>query len=92
MLRSIPPTRATTSLAASVDPTEARCARVKGIAPMSARDPGSVGAQGGNLQPLSGDRRARPIAGVPWYDDVDGDERPSSQRQRANAFAGKTAS
>jgi hypothetical protein len=31
MLRSIRPTRATTSLAASVDPTEARCAKLKGI-------------------------------------------------------------
>jgi hypothetical protein len=31
MLRSIRPKRATTSLAASVDPTEARCAHLKEI-------------------------------------------------------------
>jgi hypothetical protein len=31
MLRSIRPTRATTSLAASVDPTDARCAKLQGV-------------------------------------------------------------
>jgi hypothetical protein len=31
LLRSIRPKRATTSLSASVDPTDARCTKVKGI-------------------------------------------------------------